>query len=395
MHKINSFEDIFSRYEKSSPVVTMFSGGLDSTYLLFKLHEAGYTNVHAVAVDVGDPVDEEALRQMAGLFKAQLVLLDGKETFVENAVRPAIRAHAKYLGVYPVSSSLSRPVIATLVANYAVQIGAGLLLHTANLSQNSLPRLNNAIARHHYDGFYGSPYVGSALSRVQKAAELAPFGLTFVTDRQLSGDANLWCREFESGPLDDPEGFEASDDTYLWTRRSTGILPTRMELHFEAGELVAVDKLDMELLEIIHYLNHCVGCYGHGRYVGLEHISTGEKVLEVREAPAATIIMDALRHLEVASLDTNALVAKQRLEQDWVQEAVAGRWDSTVHRMTSAAIKNSLSAVSGSVKYLIDERRFTPTSIIADKPLYIRDRDLWEFNRSQELMGGNRNMATL
>ncbi|ESY79593.1 hypothetical protein X740_17485 [Mesorhizobium sp. LNHC221B00] len=35
---------------------------------------------------------------------------------------------------------------------------------------------------------------------------------------------------------------------------------------------------------------------------GLEQISTGEKVLEVREAPAAVIIMYALRHLETASL---------------------------------------------------------------------------------------------
>lgn len=65
---------------------------------------------------------------------------------------------------------------------------------------------------------------------------------------------------------------------------------------------------------------------------GLEHISTGEKVLEVREAPAAVIIMYALRHLETASLGVGSIVLNQGLEQAWSQEAVSGAWGSTIHK---------------------------------------------------------------
>ena len=357
----------------------MFSGGLDSTYLLFRLKDMGFTNIHAVAVDVGDPVNETELRRTAASFGAKFARIEGKALFVENGVRPAIRAHARYLGNYPLSSSLSRPVIAGLVADYARQLGSDLLLHTANLSQNSLPRLNNSLDRLGFRGQYGSPYEHSAISRERKAAELADVGLAFMTDRRLSGDENLWCREFESGPLDDPEDFHIPEDAFRWTRKRAGLGAERLSLSFERGNLVAVDGNPTPLSEAIPLLNEQVGKFGHGRFVGLEHISSGDKVLEVREAPAAMIIMDALRHLEVASLDTDAVVLKKKLEQDWVQEAVSGRWGSTLHEMCGEAIASALMSVGGTVAYNIDTRRFLPRSIIADAPRYIRDRDFWEF----------------
>ncbi|TIU43722.1 MAG: argininosuccinate synthase, partial [Mesorhizobium sp.] len=88
-------------------------------------------------------------------------------------VKSAIRAHAKYLGIYPLSSSLSRPIIASLVVNHARSINSRLVLHTANLSQNSLPRLNNSIKRSGFSGNFGSPYECSVISRQQKTSDLS------------------------------------------------------------------------------------------------------------------------------------------------------------------------------------------------------------------------------
>ncbi|WP_262270950.1 argininosuccinate synthase domain-containing protein [Microvirga yunnanensis] len=183
--RIESFEDIVTFSDHSKPVVTMFSGGLDSTYLLFRLQELGFQNIDAVAVGAGEPIDQPLLEQTAARFGARFICLDGRGAFIERGVKPAIRAHAKYLGNYPLSSSLSRPVIASIVADHAATIGSELLLHTANLSQNSLPRLNNSIKRHGFSGLFGSPYVQSVVSRQQKAAALASIGLTFLTDRNV------------------------------------------------------------------------------------------------------------------------------------------------------------------------------------------------------------------
>ena len=377
--RLESFDQLAdASFDRNAPVVTMFSGGLDSTYLLFRLQELGFRQIHAVAVNVGEAADTAQLRQTAAAFGARLVQLDARPDFVEQGVKPAIRAHAKYLGNYPLSSSLSRPVIANLVADYATSVAAGLLLHTANLSQNSLPRLNNGIKRNGFAGMYGSPYVGSVVSRQQKAAAVAPYGLEFVADRKLSGDENLWCREFESGPLDDPEDFTIPEDAFRWTRKAGNPRPEEITLGFDNGNLVSVDGNGLPLIDAIALLNERVGRFGHGRFVGLEHLSSDEKVLEVREAPAAAIIMDGLRHLEVASLGTGTLILKQGLEQTWAQEAVSGQWGSTAHAMCDAALAAALEGVSGTVVYKIDASRFLPSSIIADRPRYVRDRDLWE-----------------
>ncbi|KAJ5695473.1 hypothetical protein N7536_005885 [Penicillium majusculum] len=376
--RIDSFEQIEALGDREAPVVTMFSGGLDSTYLLFKLQQLGFTNVHAITVDIGEPVDQDKLKILAAHFDANFIYLDGKDEFVEQGVKPAIRAHANYLGMYPLSSSLSRPVIARFVTDYAKSLNSRLLLHTANLSQNSLPRLNNSIQRDRFPGLYGSPYVRSVISRKDKAAELAKAGLAFMSDRKLSCDENLWCREFESGPLDDPEDFFVPDDAYVWTQTTIAHQPEKVKLGFECGQLVSINEQKMALKNAIMLLNSTVGKFGHGRFVGLEPIFTDEKVLEVREAPAAVIIMDALRHLEVASLSTNALGLKLELEQKWVLEAMSGHWGSPVHTMCDISIASILESVTGTVTYVVSPSRFLPCSIIAQNPCYVRDRDDWE-----------------
>ncbi|KAH7558837.1 hypothetical protein BM1_04974 [Bipolaris maydis] len=375
---IESFEQLARFENRDAPVVTMFSGGLDSTYLLLRLQQLGFTNIHAVAVDVGAPVEEESLTKHAAHFGAKFKLLDGREAFVKEGVMPAIRAHAMYLGLFPVSSSLTRPVIARLITDYAKEVSAGLLLHTANLSQNSLPRLNNCIRRLGFPGQFGSPYPHSVVSREKKAEELSVAGLTIMSERKLSGDENLWCREFEDGPLGDPEGFCIPEDAYQWTRRHEDHPPQKLTLRFENGNLVSVDGNKFPLIDAIAFLNREVGKFGLGRFVGLEPLSTDDKALEIREAPAAAIIMDALRHLEIATLETKTLELKQQLEQKWVREAIAGHWGAKCHTMCEVAIESALQGVSGSVVYDIDQSRFLPCSIVAQNPRYIRDRDHWE-----------------
>ena len=365
----------------------MFSGGLDSTYLLLRLQQLGFTNIHAVAVDVGAPIDVAELTKYAAHFGAQFKCLDGRELFVKQGVTSAIRAHAMYMGMYPISSSLTRPVIAGLITDYAKTSNAGLLLHTANLSQNSLPRLNNSIRRCGFSGKFGSPYVHSAVSRERKGQELAAVGLTIMSDRKLSGDENLWCREFEDGPVDDPENFSVPETAFVWTRRCNDETPIKLTLHFENGNLVSINGRELPLIDAIALLNKEVGRFGHGRFVGLEPLSTDDKVLEVREAPAAAIIMDALRHLEIATLDSITLELKQSLEQRWVREAVSGQWGSKSHAMCDAAIASALDGVCGSVTYNVDQKRFLPCSIVAQDPRYVRNRDEWEHKRSLLLCG--------
>ncbi|HEU0200691.1 MAG TPA: argininosuccinate synthase-related protein [Burkholderiaceae bacterium] len=375
---LRSFEDLRWVAERSDHVLTLFSGGLDSSYLLQELAHA-QCKVTALSIDLGEGVHRTDLAEIADHFGADLLVIDGRDVFARDAVLPAIRAQARYLGIYPISASLSRPIIARYAVETARRLGCDAIVHTANQSQNSLRRLNGAIGQLGFTGYYGTPYEFSAITRLEKIEALRKLGLTRFQARGISGDANLWCREFESGSLDNPEGFWVPESLFDWTAASD---KTRREpelaVTYDAGTPVELNGDALAPVELIARLNRQAGAFGIGRFCGLEHLDQGEKVLEVREAPAAHVLMDAYRHLETATLDAELLREKMHMEQVWVREAIEGRWFSALRAAADGFIEQCVTRVSGMVRYRLREGAADVCAIQAEAPIYLTDRDAWE-----------------
>jgi argininosuccinate synthase len=375
---IRCFEDLDSLAQHSPHVLTLFSGGLDSSYVLKEL-SARNLKVTALCVDVGEGSNIHDLQEITQFFGVGLEILDAREEFVKDAVLPAICAQAKYMGIYPVSSSLSRPILARAAVHVAQRLGCQAIIHTANQSQNSLRRLNGAIAQVGYDGWFGTPYEFSVMTREEKIEALRNLGLSRFQARGISGDANLWCREFESGALDNPESFWVPKSLFEWTREHEEVnLPQEISISFAQGKPTHVDGVPISALDLIALLNKVIGKYGIGRFSGLEHLEGGEKVLEVREAPAAMVLMDAYRHLETATLSAELLREKLALEQVWVREAIEGRWFAPLRAAVDAFIQSTSGSVTGTVSYALRNGAMDVCSIKADKALYLTDRDAWE-----------------
>ena len=110
---IRSFADLDIMQGQTDHVLTLFSGGLDSSYVLKELAQR-QLRVTALSVDVGEGCQLQDLQEIADFFGATLKVIDAREAFAHDAVAPAIRAQARYLGIYPVSSSLSRPILAKM-----------------------------------------------------------------------------------------------------------------------------------------------------------------------------------------------------------------------------------------------------------------------------------------
>lgn len=382
--RIRSIQDLTLLAQKSKHILTLFSGGLDSSYVLNILAGQG-CKVTALAIDLGEGVNVSDLREIADRFGANLRVIDGRAAFAQDAVLPAIQANAKYMGMYPISSSLSRPMIARFAVELARHEGCDAIIHTANQSQNSLRRLNGAIKELGYDGYYGSPYEYTAITREQKIAELIRLGLPRFEARGISGDANLWCREFESGSLDNPEAFWAPESLFEWTRERAGAMPSSsVTLAFKRGVPVALNGEALGLVELIARLNLHAGAYGVGRHAGLEHLEHGEKVLEVREAPAALVLMEAYRHLEMAALDAELLREKQSLEQLWVREAIEGRWFGPLREAAQAFVATTTSRVDGEVEFKLRPGAADVCAIRATYPRYLTERDTWEVRVAAE-----------
>lgn len=381
MKKIRSIEDLSLVADNVDHILTMFSGGLDSTYILEVLSKLP-VKVTAMVVNLGDEIDECRLLKITSFYGAKLEIIDARSAFVEHSILPAIQAQAKYLGLYPVSSSLSRPIIAKYAVETAERLGCNAIIHTANQSQNSLRRLNGAIESSDFEGFYGTPYEYSAITRKEKIKGLTLKNISDFEAKEVSGDSNLWCREYESGILDNPEDFQVPDSLYQWT-----ILDPKIQLHhkndqiellFEQGRPISVNGQKMPLLTLVQWLNRVAGAYQIGRYAGLEHLDMGEKVLELREAPAACVLMKAYKHLEMAVHDSELLKNKMVQEQIWVTEALEGRWNSSLQKAASAFIQNTITKVTGIVSFSMSQGSLNLSAIKAERPLYLIDRDNWE-----------------
>ncbi|MEU1001676.1 argininosuccinate synthase-related protein [Streptomyces tibetensis] len=375
---IRSFSQLDS-LDPDLPVVTLFSGGLDSSYLLLRLRRMGIREVHAVSVDIGEDESSSYKRQVAEALGATIHILHRRAEFAEKYVAPAIAAQAVYLGIHPVSSTLSRPLIAHSAVELARTLGAQAVLHTANRSQNTLRRLNGALTLLGYEGVFGSPYDLDPVMRDDKLAELRDAGIDLLAGRIVSGDSNLWCREFESGILDDPELHEVPEEMYTWSRPTA--LPgdtDTLTVTFEQGRPVALDGEPLPLTGLIDRLNRRVGAYGLGRYSGLEHLDHGEKVLEIREMPAAWLLLSGYRHIESACLDAELIREKRHLEQVWTREALEGRWFGELRLATQVFIEACAARTTGSVTWRLRSGGADTRSITVGAPLYLRDREAWE-----------------
>jgi argininosuccinate synthase len=380
--KIRSFRDIEELCCPDDTIVTLCGGGLDSAYLLAQLAKLD-VHVVALSVDVGDDFDIGQFSNIADNFDVHITRVDCRREFAEEFVHASILAGGRYLGQHPISASLSRPLIARVGVELARSVGAKCLLHTANQSQNSLRRLNGAISDLSFDGYYGSPYEFDALSRDFKRLELQEnFGISGFANRYLSTDTNLWCREFESGTLDDPEAFQIDENLYEWSVASETASRV-IELRFDAGRLVSVDAEPVtDLVELISNINAKVGRYGIGRFSSLEHLEGGEKVLEVREAPAAALILEAFGQLASATLDVETLRWMRTLGDALIMEAVEGRWFRGLRTALQSFLEVSAHRVSGTVRFTLRNGGFELEGLKAVSPLYIRDREQWEYHKA-------------
>lgn len=383
---VREFADIEAVARNGGRVVTLFSGGLDSFYLLWRLSRYPGLEVHALSVGLGGDAEYDDSAGGVARLGARHAHVDRAAVFADEFVAPAIAAQASYLGIHPVSSSLSRPLLARAAVELAGEVGAQMVLHTANRSQNSLRRLNTSIAALGFDGHFGSPYELDAISRDDKQAALKKAGFPDFVNRSASGDSNLWCREFESGLLDDPEWFPVPEDLYSWTAAPPPGRPERPEkvvIDFERGLPVALDGEPAGLRELIGDLNLRAGRHGLGRYSGLEHIDGGEKVLEVREMPAACLLLHAYRQLESATVPAETMREKLALEQAWTREALEGRWFGSLRVAAQAFVTSVAERVTGRITYRLDRTGMTVLSVEARDALYIRDRDAWERDTSR------------
>ncbi|MEM2896307.1 MAG: argininosuccinate synthase, partial [Candidatus Bathyarchaeia archaeon] len=110
--------------------VLAYSGGLDTSVAIKWIQEKYKLDVITVTLDVGQKEDLGAIEEKAkGLGVLKHYSIDAKEEFIKNYVFPAIKANALYEGKYPISTALSRPLIASKLVEIATKEKACAVAH--------------------------------------------------------------------------------------------------------------------------------------------------------------------------------------------------------------------------------------------------------------------------
>lgn len=335
-------------------VALAYSGGLDTSVIIHWLtHERGM-QVHAVAIDVGEERDYEGIREKAlriGAVSAEVI--DAKEEFARDFIFPALRANAVYEDRYPLSTALARPLIAKLVGEAALRVGADAVAHGATGKGNDQVRFEVTWAVLFPGLRRLAPVREWGMSREEEIEYAAKHGIPIPVGKEspYSYDTNLWGKSAEAGPLEDP-WFEPTGDVHQWTRDPDQAPdePAYVVIGFEKGVPVSLDGEELSPATLIGRLNEIAGQHGVGRIDMIENRLVGIKSRETYECPAAVVLLEAHRDLEAMCLERELAHYKRMIELKYAELVYYGLWYSPLRRALDAFVAATQETVTGEVR---------------------------------------------
>lgn len=311
-------------------VVLAYSGGLDTSVSIKWLQEKYGYDVITVTVDVGQGEDFKEIEEKAyevGAIKHYTV--NAISEFVNEYVNPAIKSNALYQGKYPLSSALSRPLIAKHLVKIAEKEGAEAVAHGSTGKGNDQVRFEVSIKALNPNLKVVAPVREWNLTREEEIEYAKKHGIPVKATKKnpYSIDQNLWGRSIEGGVLEHLEE-EPPEEVFEWTVNPVKApdTPGYVTIHFHDGVPTGLNNEEMDEVKLITELNHLVGMHGVGRIDHVEDRLVGIKSREVYECPAALAIIEAHKDLEKLVLTRHENNFKELIDQAWTQLVYNGLW---------------------------------------------------------------------
>lgn len=343
-------------------VVLAYSGGLDTTACIPYLREVlGCTHVVAVAVDLGQGEDLEALRQKARLAGAnEAVVVDGRERFVTDFALPALAANAVYSGKYPLSSALGRPVITDIVIEEARRRRCGAVAHGSTGKGNDQVRFDLGVRLAAPDLTILAPARHWTFTRAETVRYIESLGIPahVSAERPWAIDVNLLGRNVEAGPIEDLDWVPTEE---VWDLTAdpdrSDLAPEQVSIGFRDGRPMEIDGRPVAPVELITELNRRAGAHGIGRIDVIEDRIMGVKSRELYEAPGVTVLLAAHRELEQISLPRDVLAFKAQVDALVAQYAYDGLWHAPLREQLSAFVAATQEGLDGTITLRLSRGR--------------------------------------
>ena len=328
-----------------------YSGGLDSSLGVELLRRKyGAQEIVPITVDVGQGEEEVRVSQeKAKVLKVDPILIDARQEFTDEWLSKAIRANSDYNG-YPVATSMTRQLVARIVAQEARARGCDAIMEGSTGKGNDQYRMHNVFKMFAPELEVLVPVRDFDLTRAEEEVLCREWGVP-VTETITGGDdKTMWCRSIASGAIDLNQ--ELPRDIWMW------LVPPQdapdeageVEVAFREGLPVALDGEELPLGELVPRLNELGGSHGVGKIDMFEDGIMDLKSREIYEAPAAHIILKLHRDLEQQCLTKEEIQFKKMIDAKWAYMTYHGEWYHPLRAELDAFIAASQGVVNGSFR---------------------------------------------
>ena len=279
-------------------LVLAFSGGLDTSYCVPRLVEAGWT-VHTCYVDTGGATaaEADAIRaQAAAVGAARHHHVDARVQVFDRFVRFLIQANVLRGGVYPLSVAAERTQQAISVIDVARQVGAVAVAHGSTGAGNDQVRFDVALRVLAPDLEVVAPIREQRVLREEAIAYLEARGMPVPPKAgAYSINRGLWGTTWGGGWTHDPW---AGPPDELAEPPADAPAPREIVLGWEEGLPVILDGERLEGHELVRRLGDLAEAYGLGRGIHVGETALGIKGRIGFEAGGALLLIAAHRELE-------------------------------------------------------------------------------------------------
>jgi len=374
-----SVKKIIARLEaaevpKVKKVALAYSGGLDSSLsveLLRRVYKA--EQIVPITIDVGQGKEEIAEgNAKARVLKVKPILINAKDEFSNVWLTKAIRANSDYNG-YPVSTSMTRQLVARIIALKARALRCDAVLEGSTGKGNDQYRMHNVFKMFAPELDVLVPVRDFDLQRVEEEQLCKAWGVPVNEVIRGGDDKTMWCRSIASGAIDLNQ--ELPDRIWMWLTRPEKA-PAKgetIDVAFEQGLPTKLNGRKLRLDTLIERLNVIAGRNGVGRIDMFEDGIMGLKSREIYEAPAAHVILKLHRDLEAQCLTKEEIHFKKIVEDQWATMVYHGEWYHPLKTALDAFVDATQRPVSGRFKVKLYKGNIDIVERHSDTSLFSRE----------------------
>ncbi|HEY0351548.1 MAG TPA: argininosuccinate synthase domain-containing protein [Gemmatimonadales bacterium] len=345
-------------HSRPGTLALAFSGGLDTSYCVPRLADAGWS-VHTVYVDTGgsSPAERSAIRgQAESVGAVEHHEVDARQQVYDRFVRFLIQGNILRGEVYPLSVAAERTQQALSVVSEARRIGARAVAHGSTGAGNDQVRFDVALRVLAPELQIVTPIRDEAIRRDQAIAFLTARGLPvppkagdYSINRGLWGTTwgGGWTHDTWAGPPDElleppADAPDAHEIVIGWDR----------------GLAVALEGQPLGGPALIQRLGELAASYGLGRNIHVGETALGIKGRIGFEAGAALVLIGAHRELEKLVLTKWQAFWKDQLARFYGDRLHEGQYFDPSLRDIEALITSSQERVTGETRVRLAPGRF-------------------------------------